>query len=54
VDREVIWSDPAWDDVENAADYIAQDCKLRLHWPTLLSEAGLSRSLATHLSENCS
>ena len=27
MDREVIWSDPAWDDVENAADYIAQDSK---------------------------
>ena len=25
--REVIWTDPAWDDVENAADYIAQDSK---------------------------
>ena len=23
--REIIWTDPAWDDVENAADYIAQD-----------------------------
>ena len=23
--REVIWTDPAWDDLENAADYIAQD-----------------------------
>jgi len=27
VAREVIWTDPAWDDVENAADYIAQDSK---------------------------
>ena len=25
--REIIWTDPAWDDVENAADYIAQDSK---------------------------
>ena len=23
--REVIWTDPAWDDLENAAHYIAQD-----------------------------
>ena len=23
--REIIWTDPAWDDVENAADYIARD-----------------------------
>ncbi len=25
--REIVWTDPAWDDVENAADYIAQDSK---------------------------
>ena len=25
--REIIWTDPAWDDLENAADYIAQDSK---------------------------
>ena len=25
--REVNWADPAWDDVENAADYIARDSK---------------------------
>ena len=23
--REIIWTDPAWEDVENAANYIAQD-----------------------------
>jgi len=27
VDREITWTDPAWEDVENAADYIAQDSK---------------------------
>ena len=25
--REVVWTHPAWDDVENAANYIAQDSK---------------------------
>ena len=25
--REIIWTDPAWNDVENVADYIAQDSK---------------------------
>ena len=25
--REIIWTDPAWDDLENAAGYIAQDSK---------------------------
>ena len=25
--RDIIWADPAWDDVENAADYIARDSK---------------------------
>ena len=52
--REIIWTDPAWDDAENAADYIAQDSKfyaaaidnsswksrkLRLHLPPLPREA---------------
>lgn len=23
--REIVWTDPAWDDIENAADYIARD-----------------------------
>ena len=27
MDREITWTDPAWEDVENAADYIAQDSK---------------------------
>jgi plasmid stabilization system protein ParE len=27
VDREVVWTRPAWDDLESAADYIARDSR---------------------------
>ncbi len=27
MDREVIWTDPAWEDLEAAAEYIARDSK---------------------------
>ena len=64
--REIIWTNPAWDDVENAADYIAQDSKfyaaafvreIREAVASLAPFAERGQVVpepATNLSENCS
>ena len=64
MDREITWTDPAWEDVENAADYIAQDSEFyaaafvqeikeaALRLPTSPNEVRLFQSSATNLSEN--
>jgi hypothetical protein len=66
VAREIVWTDPAWDDLENAADYIPGipnsmllplSTKLRkrlLHSRTLPNEARLFQNSMMNLSENCS
>ncbi len=64
--REVIWTDPAWGDVEKAADYIAQDSEFyAAAFVQEFKEAAASLAnfaergqvvpeSATSLSENCS